>query len=91
MLGKIILEEAWQLPRMEEEAVGFASPQAAGLLGKQLVDIQGRIAGMDSAGVEMQVLSFTSPGVQGITDKAEAEKLATEANEYSAGLYHWAP
>lgn len=42
----------------------------------------GRIKEMDETGIELQVLSFTSPGPQ-ISDKAaEGEALAREANEY---------
>ena len=42
----------------------------------------GRIKEMDENGIELQVLSFTSPGPQ-ISDKAaEGEALAREANEY---------
>jgi len=49
-----------------------------------LPDIVGRIKEMDETGIELQVLSFTSPGPQG-TDKAqEAEALAREANDWVA-------
>lgn len=48
MKGKIILEEAFNLPRFAAEAAkDYASPDAAILLGKAMVDIQGRIAAMD--------------------------------------------
>jgi hypothetical protein len=48
MKGKIILEEAWNLPRLaEEEAKLYASVHGAVLLGKALADIDGRIAAMD--------------------------------------------
>lgn len=48
MKGKIILEEAFNLPRLaEEEAKLYASDYGAVLLGKALADIDGRIAAMD--------------------------------------------
>lgn len=48
MKGKIILEEAFNLPRLaEEEAKHYASVHGAILLGKALADIDGRIAAMD--------------------------------------------
>ncbi|KAJ7075599.1 hypothetical protein B0H15DRAFT_791669 [Mycena belliarum] len=85
MKGKIILEEAWNLPRIAaEEAKGYASVQAAGLLGKALADIEGRVAAMDEAGVEMQVLSLTGPGAQGLADPVEAHNMAVESNNYIA-------
>ncbi|KAJ7463673.1 2,3-dihydroxybenzoate decarboxylase [Mycena latifolia] len=85
MKGKIILEEAWNLPRLaESEAKLYASVNAAGALGRALVDIDGRIAAMDEAGVEMQVLSLTSPGCQGVSDPVEAHKMAVESNNYIA-------
>jgi predicted TIM-barrel fold metal-dependent hydrolase len=46
----------------------------------QLADLdEQRLAYMDAAGVDMQVLSFTSPGPQAF-DAAEAIPLATDAN-----------
>lgn len=33
------------------------------------------------AGVEMQVLSLTAPGCQGLADPEEAHKLAVESNK----------
>ncbi|KAJ7622135.1 2,3-dihydroxybenzoate decarboxylase [Roridomyces roridus] len=85
MKGKIILEEAFNLPRLAaEEAKLYASVQGAAALGQALADIEGRIAAMDEAGVEMQVLSLTSPGCQGCADPEEAHKLAVESNNYIA-------
>ncbi|KAJ7193239.1 2,3-dihydroxybenzoate decarboxylase [Mycena pura] len=85
MKGKIIIEEAFNLPRIaEQEARLYASVNAAVLLGKALADIDGRIAEMDEAGVEMQVLSLTSPGPQGLSDPVEAHKMAVESNNYIA-------
>ncbi|KAJ7790841.1 2,3-dihydroxybenzoate decarboxylase [Mycena olivaceomarginata] len=85
MKGKIILEEAFNLPRLaEEEAKQYASVHGAVLLGKALADIEGRVAAMDEAGVEMQVLSLTSPGCQGVSDPVEAQKMAVESNNYIA-------
>ncbi|KAF7347036.1 Amidohydrolase family protein [Mycena venus] len=85
MKGKIILEEAFNLPRLaEEEAKHYASVHGAVLLGKNLADIEGRIAAMDEAGVEMQVLSLTSPGCQGVSDPVAAHEMAVESNNYVA-------
>jgi predicted TIM-barrel fold metal-dependent hydrolase len=43
-----------------------------------------RLAAMDAAGIDMQVLSLTSPGVEQL-DAAEATALAREANDFVAG------
>jgi len=40
-----------------------------------------RLPEMDKAGVDKQILSFGSPGLQGVWDPAEAVKLATEVND----------
>lgn len=47
MLGKIILEEAYNLPRLAEAAAFYASADAAGKLVNNIVDIKGRLAEMD--------------------------------------------
>ncbi|KAH8925717.1 amidohydrolase family protein, partial [Atractiella rhizophila] len=84
MKGKIILEEAFQLPELREEAKGYAGPNGVDLLETQLVELDNRLAMMDEAGVEFQVLSLTSPGPQGITDPEKAAALAVRGNDYIA-------
>ncbi|WP_319456213.1 MULTISPECIES: amidohydrolase family protein [unclassified Mycobacterium] len=43
-----------------------------------------RLASMDAAGVEHQILSLTAPGVQMITDPVEATALARRQNDFLA-------
>jgi hypothetical protein len=51
---------------------------------EELCDLdERRIADMDTAGIDVQVLSLTSPGVEQL-DAAEAEKLARESNDLTA-------
>ena len=51
-------------------------------LAHQLMDIgSGRIAEMDEAGINMQVLSLTSPGVEQL-NATEALKIARDANDH---------
>ena len=77
--------KAFNLPRLaSDEAKHYASAQGADLLGKAMIDIQGRIPQMDEAGVEMQLLSFTSPGPQGETDPAKAAALGTSGGSSNA-------
>jgi predicted TIM-barrel fold metal-dependent hydrolase len=51
---------------------------------RQLGDLgEGRIAAMDAAGIEVQVLSLTAPGVEQL-DPADAVPMARDANERAA-------
>jgi len=52
-------------------------------LADKIVDIHDmRLKGMDKCGVEYQILSWTSHGAQGFSNKDEAEKIARRANDY---------
>lgn len=54
-------------------------------IASRLVDVgEGRIKVMDEEGIDVQVLSFASPGVQ-IFDAATATELAHRANDWLAG------
>jgi uncharacterized protein len=69
--------------RQEAEAARAHPQVAAGLarLIVQLCDIgEGRIADMDAAGLDLQVLSLTAPGVEQL-DPAEAVRFARETND----------
>src|SRR5215216_3028515 len=71
--------------RLKEQAeAARAHPKvAAGYdrLVEGLCDLgEGRVAAMDAAGIDVQVLSLTSPGVEQL-DAAEAVALAREAND----------
>lgn len=92
----ITLEEHYATPafmegpgrRLKEQAqAAHAHPQvAAGMaqLLDQLCDLDDRrIADMDEASIDMQVLSLTSPGVEQL-DATEAVTLAREANNHLA-------
>ncbi|HKE87107.1 MAG TPA: amidohydrolase family protein [Vicinamibacterales bacterium] len=53
-------------------------------LGDRLADIgEGRIADMDVSGIDMQILSLTSPGVQ-VFDAATANAIAVDTNDQVA-------
>ncbi len=79
----ITLEEHYASPSflegsgkgLRDHAKDFAGPRANLL--EQLCDVSdGRIAEMDAAGIDMQVLSLTSPGVEQ-SEAAEAMVLVS--------------
>lgn len=85
MFGKIALEEAWAI-RENFKNYDVATLAPKGVIGPDLVanllDIHGtRLQQMDENGVDMMVLSLSSPGPQGATDPKEAEDLARLAND----------
>lgn len=85
MYGKIALEEAWAMPE-NFEAYDVSTLAPKGVIGGDLIanllDVYGtRLTQMDENGVEMMVLSLSSPGPQGQTNPESAAKLATLAND----------
>jgi len=85
MLHKIVLEEAWAiLDNFKAYDVSSLAPKGVigGDLIANLLDVHGtRLAQMDANGVDMMVLSLSSPGPQGAADPSEAEALARLAND----------
>src|SRR5262249_15626681 len=53
---------------------------------RRLLDPDACLREMDLAGVEICVMSLTSPGVQSVIDKKAAAAVARDANDYAAGL-----
>lgn len=86
-MKKIALEEAFSAPILEKylentfRLVTAPGPRAA--LKDLLIDLSDRrLAAMDAGGIELFVLSQTSPGVQAEPDAATAVDLAHQANDY---------
>ena len=86
----ITLEEHFASPafldgpgrKLKERAAKIGGPAARFL--EQLSDLgDNRIAEMDAAGVDMQILSLTSPGVEQL-EAAEAASFARETNDFLA-------
>jgi 2,3-dihydroxybenzoate decarboxylase len=96
---RIATEEAWAPPSLLETYRSMAAKKSIddpgfvalwnrlgsrGQLVERLGDIsERRIADMDASGIDIQILSLTSPGVQ-VFDAATASSLATETNEQLA-------
>jgi 2,3-dihydroxybenzoate decarboxylase len=87
MRGKVILEEAFALPRLEEKTKWWASlfSTDAEKHTKEIQDLTDiRLKFADQYGVGYTILSYTAPGVQDIFDPKEAQALAIEINDYVA-------
>jgi 2,3-dihydroxybenzoate decarboxylase len=86
-MRKIALEEHFTTPELAKNYV--ARPTQSDAL---FADVERRLADfdelrlemMDKTGIEMMVLSVTTPGVQGVSDSREAIRLAHSANDFLA-------
>ncbi len=80
----ITLEEHYSTPADQEELKRRAGATRSSVLTEKLIDLgKGRIAAMDEAGIDVQVLSLGSPGTEQLAAD-EAEKVASDANDYLA-------
>jgi hypothetical protein len=83
MLGKIALEEAYEVAGNDEksmrEAKLYIHPSDRERYVRQIHDINDeRVRLADDHGIGYTIVSLTVPGIQGITDRVQAEKRATE-------------
>jgi len=81
--GTIILEEAWTILELIDQANNIAPPVGVTLdqFKADLLDIHNqRLAAMDANGVDFMVLSCATPCIQGISDSAAAAELAVKVN-----------
>ena len=86
----IALEEHFWTPAVAEAIGALRNPDAGpdSELGANLADLgERRLAAMDASGVDLQVISHTTPGVQHL-DGATAVPLAREANDVLAAAVH---
>lgn len=73
-----------------EYTAGVEEPIGDGLLGKLLDTGEKRLKDMDAAGIDVQVLSLTSPGVEQF-DPALGTPLARHSNDRLAAVIHRYP
>jgi 2,3-dihydroxybenzoate decarboxylase len=89
MTRKIALEEAITTPStaayLDITLQYNSSEESRAALTQMLEDSDQRIAAMDDAGIDLFVLSQTSPGVQSEKDAGVAVERAHEANDYMYG------
>ncbi|TDZ18776.1 Salicylate decarboxylase [Colletotrichum orbiculare MAFF 240422] len=88
MLGKIALEEAYEMAGMEaksqREAALYINPNDRERYMRQISDVNSeRVRLADAHGIGYTIISLTVPGIQGIADQAEAERRATEVNNWA--------
>lgn len=92
---KIALEEHFSTPELVKRGL-VARPTNSDTL---FADIEHRLADfdelrlatMDAAGIDLSVLSVTTPGIQGMTDAKEAVALAQVTNDLLAGVVQKRP
>lgn len=86
--GKVALEEAFNLPRLEKKTQDnmglYVTPGREAEYHSAVTNIEDRVHEARKTGVGYTICSLTVPGVQGETDVAAAEALATEANDHIA-------
>lgn len=85
---KIAVEEAFTIARLDESQRSMEAamnPTWSSYVDRRIADLTDlRLAEMDEQGIDVQVLSLTSPGIQGIVDPADAISVAREANDLVA-------
>ena len=85
---KIALEEAFTVAAFkdyEDAAVATFNPAWGAYVKERIADLTGRrLEDMDRSGIDMQVLSLTTPGIQGMTGTGAAITMAKQANDLEA-------
>lgn len=84
-VGKIALEEHFNLPDFSDEVPEYVSPELMREINRRLLDLGAeRLGEMDAAGIDFSLLSLTSPGVQGVIDRRQAVTRSRVANDQLA-------
>jgi gamma-resorcylate decarboxylase len=81
MQGKIAVEEHFAIPATLGRSMRYQTPYWSGLQAKLLDMHDQRVAEMDRCGIEIEVTSLNSNGIQSVTDAASAIELARIAND----------
>jgi gamma-resorcylate decarboxylase len=87
MHNKIGFEEHFNLPQFDHELPPYVNPQQLIGIRRQLLDVADeRLGEMDASGIGYSLLSLTAPGLQAVTDPAEAVTLARQVNDALAEI-----
>ena len=81
MQGKIAVEEHFAIPDTTDRSLRYQTDYWTGLQAKLLDLHDRRLAEMDRTGIEIEIISLNSNGVQSILDAAKAAELARKAND----------
>ncbi len=81
MQGKIAIEEHFAIADTLGRSMRYQTAYWSGLQGKLLDLHDQRLAEMDRTGIEIEIISLNSNGIQSITDAAAATALARKAND----------
>jgi gamma-resorcylate decarboxylase len=81
MQGKIAVEEHFAIPATLGRSMRYQTPYWSGLQAKLLDIHDQRLAEMDRNGIEIEIISLNSNGIQSITDVASAVEMARIAND----------
>ena len=87
MKGKICCEEHFCMPNTVEAANNAFKAEYLANVQKRLPDANLRLEAMDEGGIDVQVLSMTEPGIQGIIDPVKALDEAKRINEHVARFF----
>ncbi|NBO82530.1 MAG: amidohydrolase [Betaproteobacteria bacterium] len=84
-MGKIALEEHFNAPVFSSKLPDLFSPDVLGPIEERLAEFnEQRLQAMDTGGIEITVLSQTSPGVSQLHDRQAAIEAAQACNDYLA-------
>jgi 2,3-dihydroxybenzoate decarboxylase len=81
MQGKIAVEEHFAIPDTTDRSLRYHTEYWTGLQPRLLDLHDQRLAEMDRAGIEIEIISLNSNGVQSILDARKAAELARKAND----------
>lgn len=81
MQGKVAVEEHFAIPDTTDRSLRYQTDYWKGLQPRLLDLHDRRLAEMDRTGIEIEVISLNSNGVQSVLDAAKAAELARKAND----------
>jgi predicted TIM-barrel fold metal-dependent hydrolase len=84
MQGKIAVEEHFAIPDTTDRSMRYQTEYWTGLQPRLLDMHDRRLAEMDRTGIEIEIISLNSNGVQSILDPGKAAALARKANDVLA-------